>query len=72
VSKKLADLVKQNPNSDFFLDEIPIGGVEVSPKSLKALAEGINENKHFWIACVSDKNFNKQDKNLSGLNKETF
>jgi len=49
-----------------------IGGVDILPKTLKTLSESINEDKHLWIACVSDKNFNKKDKNLSGFDTKIF
>ena len=64
---ELIKLVRANPNSNYFMDEVLISGDAVSTKILSEISKTVSKSNFIWIACQSDKPPNKKDKNLQGM-----
>ncbi len=68
-SKDLLDLVKKNPDSHFFLDEVHISANKISPKAIAEISNTVSRDNYLWIACQSDRLPIKTDPNLKGIFK---
>jgi hypothetical protein len=65
-SKDLLEVVNDNKESHFFLDEVHVSQNQVSSKVLAEISNIISKNNFLWIACQSDRLPNKTDSNLKG------
>jgi hypothetical protein len=69
------ELVTQNQNSHFFLDEVLISAnevsseliAEISTELISEISETIFRDNYFWIACQSDRTLpSRSNHNLKG------
>jgi hypothetical protein len=52
LEEKIARVVHENPNSHFFMDEVPLG-FGISAEELTEVSEKIPQDNFLWIACQS-------------------
>ena len=65
-SKDLLELVNDNKESNFFLDEVHVSQNQVSSKVIADISNIISKDNFLWIACQSDRLPTKTDSNLKG------
>jgi hypothetical protein len=65
-SSDLEKLTKENPSSNFLIDEAPVSDESFPTKTLAKISSEISVNNYLWVACQSDKTPNTQDSNLEG------
>ncbi len=65
-SSDLEKLVKENPSSNYLIDEAPVSDKSFPTKTLAKLSAEISVNNCLWVACQSDKTPSTQDSNLGG------
>ncbi len=53
LKKKILKIVESNPNGHFFLDEVPLAELRITPEDLKDISEKIPNENFFWFACQS-------------------
>ncbi len=46
-------IVKDNPEGHFFLDEVPLAELRITPEDLKEISNAIPPENLFWFACQS-------------------
>ena len=46
-------LVQENPQAHFFLDEVPLAELRITPEDLEEISNAIPEENLFWFACQS-------------------
>ncbi len=46
-------IVNDNPEGHFFLDEVPLAELRITPEDLEEISNAIPEENFFWIACQS-------------------
>ncbi len=63
-SSDLEKLVKENPLSNFLIDEAPVSDESFPTKALAEMSAEISVNNYLWVACQSDKAPNLHDSNL--------
>jgi hypothetical protein len=63
----LLELVKENSNSHFFLDEVDISKEQISPEILAEISKELSSDSYFWVACKSDKPPYKENRHLQGI-----
>ena len=51
----LEKLVKNNPESNFFIDEAPVSEENFPTEVLAQISKKVSPNNSLWIACQSDK-----------------
>jgi hypothetical protein len=51
--RELWDLVKQNADSNFFLDEVPVKASALTTSDLNLLSSKVSADSYLWIACQS-------------------
>jgi hypothetical protein len=57
-------IVKENPNGHFFLDEVPLAELRITPEDLKEISNSIPEENFFWFACQSQLLPQQQERGL--------
>ena len=65
-SSELEKLVKENPSSNFLIDEAPVSDESFPTKALAEMSAQISVNNYLWVACQSDKAPNTHHSNLGG------
>jgi hypothetical protein len=65
-SKDLLELVNNNKESHFFLDEVHVSQNQIPSKVLAEISNIISKDNFLWIACQSDRLPTKTDSNLKG------
>jgi hypothetical protein len=65
--EELLEIAEQNPNCHFFMDEVHVDDCEISSKTILEMSKIISKESYLWIACQSDTNTDKDDKNLLGM-----
>jgi hypothetical protein len=65
-SKDLLELVNDNKESHFFLDEVHVSQNQIPSKVLAEISNIISKDNFLWIACQSDRLPTKTDSNLKG------
>jgi hypothetical protein len=65
-SSDLEKLIKENPTSNFLIDEAPVSDESFPTKILAEMSAEISVNNYLWVACQSDKTPHTQDSNLEG------
>jgi hypothetical protein len=65
-SSGLEKLVKENPSSNFLIDEAPVSDKGFPTKTLAEMSGKISLNQYLWVACQSDKTPSTHDSNLGG------
>jgi hypothetical protein len=65
-SSDLEKLVKENPSSNYLIDEAPVSDKSFPTKTLAKMSSQISVNNYLWVACQSDKTPSTQDSNLEG------
>ena len=66
----LEKIIKENSNSNFFLDEVPVGVEGIPTKSLNDFSKLVPQNVFFWIACQS--HHPPSQRHLKGVTKLSF
>jgi hypothetical protein len=49
------------------MDEVHVDDCEISSKTIVEISRSISKECYLWIACQSDTNTDKDDKNLLGM-----
>ncbi len=65
-SSDLEKLVKDNPSSNFFIDEAPVSDKSFPTETLAQISKKIAPTNYLWIACLSEKTPDKESSNLDG------
>ena len=60
-------MAEENPNCHFFMDEVHVDECEISSETILEMSKIISPENYLWIACQSDTNTDKDDKNLLGM-----
>jgi hypothetical protein len=68
----LLKLVKENPNSHLFLDEVDISKDQISPEMLAEISKELSIDSYLWAACKSDKPPYQKNKHLHGMKYKTY
>jgi hypothetical protein len=50
---KIMKLVHENPEANFFMEDVPLCEQIITPEDLKEISENIHEDRLFWFACQS-------------------
>ncbi len=59
-------LVHENPEANFFLDEVPLDEHRINCNDLQEISENIHEERLFWFACQSQLLPSQQDLSVHG------
>jgi hypothetical protein len=59
-------LVKDNPDSHLFLDEVDISKEQITPEVLGEISEKLSIDSYMWVACKSDRPPYRENKHLQG------
>ena len=65
-SKDLLELVNDNKESHFFLDEVHVSQNQIQSIVLAEISNIISKDNFLWIACQADQLLIKTDANLKG------
>ncbi len=57
-------IVKDNPNGHFFLDEVPLDELKITTKDLEEISNAIPGENIFWFACQSQLVTQQQEQEL--------
>jgi hypothetical protein len=68
---ELLELVKENPNSHFFLDEVDVSKDQISPEIMAEISNELSIDSYLWVASKSDKPPYKDNKHLQGRRLKT-
>ncbi len=60
LEAKISTVVNQNPDSHFFMDEVPLG-CGITAEELAEVSKQINPDNFLWIACQSQLNPSPED-----------
>jgi hypothetical protein len=64
LKEKILQLVKDNPQGHFFLDEVPLAELKITAGDMKEISEKIPEENYFWFACQSQLLPQQQEQDL--------
>ncbi len=65
-------IVTDNPTGHFFLDEVPLAELRITPGDLKEVSKAIPEENFFWCACQSQLLPQKQEQDLKDCGNKYF
>jgi hypothetical protein len=52
LEEKIGRVVNENPDSHFFMDEVPLG-FRISTEELVEISEKVSQDNCLWLACQS-------------------
>jgi hypothetical protein len=64
LKEKILQIVKDNPQGHFFLDEVPLAELKITAGDMKEISEKIPEENYFWFACQSQLLPQQQEQDL--------
>ncbi len=53
LKEKMLQIITANPEGHFFLDEVPLAELKITPKDLEEISNAIPAENFFWFACQS-------------------
>jgi hypothetical protein len=65
----MLQIVKDNPEGHFFLDEVPLAELRITPEDLEEISNAIPEENLFWFACQSQLSPLLQEQELKDCGK---
>jgi hypothetical protein len=63
----MMQIVQDNPNGHFFMDEVPLAELRITPEDLKEISMAIPQENFFWFACQSQLSPVQQEQELKNF-----